>query len=121
MAKDIDAVIAALRVLLEEAERRQDVRTWHISKVNDWIARLPGAWWGHWRGFKLRADYLSLGEANRESVITHLRTTLAYLESYREAPQPRRVRWWPSARRGKSAIKPSDTKIVPMRGNKLLH
>ena len=54
MAKDIDAVIAALRVLLDEAEKNGDT-FWKIAKVNDWIARLPGAWRGRWRRLELQS------------------------------------------------------------------
>jgi hypothetical protein len=115
MAKDIDAVIAALRVLLAEAERRND-GPWHISKVNVWIARLPGAWWGRWRHLKLRADYPGIGKATDESIITHLRTTLAYLENYHDEMRPRGL--WPFIRRHD---KPKDAKIIPLPGKKLLH
>ena len=84
MANDIDAVIAALRVVLEEAERRET--SWDISKVNNWIARLPGAWRGRWRHLKLRADHGRT--AYRQSFVGHVRATIAYLESYRDAQPP---------------------------------
>ncbi len=119
MANDIEAVISALRVLLQEAERRDDLR-WNIAKVNDWIARLPGAWRGRWQRLKLRPDYESLGEADLENVITHLRAALAYLESYRDAPEPSTFRRWPFSR-SKPAPKSKDAKIILMPENKRLH
>jgi hypothetical protein len=119
MTTELDATIAALRVLLAEAERRHDFR-WKIAKVNDWIARLPGAWRGRWRRLKLRADYPHLREADLENVITHLRATLAYLESYRSREQARALRFWRVARE-KPAPQTKDAKIIQMPENKRLH
>ena len=75
MAKSVDAVIAALQVILQEAETRED-ETWNVAMVNQWIARLPGAWMGRWWHLKLRADLYGT-TAYRDNLISHVRATLA--------------------------------------------
>jgi hypothetical protein len=92
MASDIDAVIAALRTVLKEAETRSSDYWWKTSVVNRWIARLPGAWTGRWRHLKLTAD--SGFDANRPNLISHVRATLAYLETNREAIRSMRAWSW---------------------------
>ena len=82
MSKDVDAVIAALRIVLREAETRTD-HYWEIHIVNKWINQLPGAWWGRWGQLYLESD--SFGRAVRANLITHVRATLAYLETNRDA------------------------------------
>jgi hypothetical protein len=47
MASDLEAVIAALRVVLREAEMRTNL-FWETHVVNRWIGQLPGARWGRW-------------------------------------------------------------------------
>jgi hypothetical protein len=74
-----DAVIAALRVVLHEAETCANFsRTdfyWKTHIVNKWIYQLPGAWWGRWRELRLRSDCGDLAE--RPNLIMHVRATLA--------------------------------------------
>jgi hypothetical protein len=93
MASDVDAVIAALRIVLHEAETRASEFWWKTHLVNRWINRLPGAWRGRWRHLRLRGD---IGDrAKRTNVISHLRATLAYLEINRETIAAKRRSWWP--------------------------
>jgi len=54
MAEDVDAVIAALRVVLQEVERREWQERFEVHVVNDWIGQPPGAWWAKWRRLKLK-------------------------------------------------------------------
>jgi hypothetical protein len=86
---DVDAVIAALRIVLNEAENTNGSRPTKV--VNRWIGQLPGAWWGRWRRLKLRGD--SSGRVSRDALIGHVRATLAYLEAQREALGKQRS-WW---------------------------
>ena len=88
MAADVDAVIAALRTLLQEAETRTSASWWQATDVNRWIDQLPGAWRGRWR--RLRLLGLSV---KREDLITHVRTTLAYLDTNRDAIAAGRKLW----------------------------
>ena len=53
MAADVDAVIAALRVALEESQKSDDV-SWKVEAANRWVEQLPGAWSGRWRKLVLR-------------------------------------------------------------------
>lgn len=55
MAADVDAVIAALRIALDEAQKSSEVH-WKTKTANRWINQLPGAWAGRWRQLKLRGD-----------------------------------------------------------------
>jgi hypothetical protein len=80
MARDLTAVIMALRTVLAEAEERSSTYSWNVHIVNRWIRQLPGAWTRKWRHLKLRADYD--GEVSRDNFVTHVRATLAYLEAY---------------------------------------
>jgi hypothetical protein len=86
MLSDVDAVIAALRVVLHEVETHTNFsRTkayWETHIVNKWIYQLPGARWGRWRQLRLRPDNGNLAE--RTNLIMHVRATLAYLETNRE-------------------------------------
>ncbi|MEW5964539.1 MAG: hypothetical protein AB1749_13360 [Pseudomonadota bacterium] len=93
MARDIDAVIAALKVALQEAERSDDV-FWKVKASNRWIDQLPGAWLGRWRHLRLAAEY-SDGQSGRDEFIGHVRATLAYLETNREAIRGMRAWSWP--------------------------
>jgi hypothetical protein len=85
----VDAVIAALRAVLREAEHASGSLQTKI--VNRWIGQLPGAWRGRWRHLKLRGD--SFGRAPRDALVGHLRATLAYLEAQRETLGHKRP-WW---------------------------
>jgi hypothetical protein len=124
MATEIDAVIAALRVVLAEAEQRKDYLSWDIAKVNDWIARLPGAWWGRWRHLKLRPDWTSGSSASTQNLISHVRATVAYLESYRSTTRPSVFRFLSFARNHTKALKSTDPKpkaISTPENKRLLH
>jgi hypothetical protein len=82
VASHFDSVLAALRQVLREAERRGHQSYWDAKIINRWIAQLPGAWWGRWRRLKLKGDF-TLGLVERSDFISHLRATLEYLETYR--------------------------------------
>ena len=102
MSKHVDAVIAALRVVLSEAENSREVH-WKVRRANRWINQLPGAWWGGWRHLKLRAEVF--GDLERKLFISDLRAVLTYLEMNREeiaagGPWP-----WPLAHRRKANTK----------------
>lgn len=85
----VDAVIAALRAVLQEAERGGGALPTRV--VNRWIGQLPGAWRGRWRHLRLRGD--AFGKAPRDTIVAHLRATLAYLEAQRDTlSKPRRWR-----------------------------
>ncbi|HUJ38616.1 MAG TPA: hypothetical protein VLW88_13175 [Hyphomicrobium sp.] len=93
---DIDAVIAALRAVLQEAERSSG---WLSTKiVNRWIAQLPGAWRGRWRRLYLRGDIN--GNVTHASLVGHVRATLAYLEAQRGTLGKQRP-WWSFLRAAK--------------------
>jgi hypothetical protein len=89
MAAGIDAVIAALRVVLEEAQKSNAPQA-KANAANCWINRLPGAWTGRWRKLVVPAN--SSGEIPRGEFIGHVRAVLAYLETSRETRRPRK--WW---------------------------
>ena len=78
----VDAVIAALRSVLREAERRTDTFAWDPRVVNRWIGALPGFWPWRWHHPKVRGEY---GSVSREDLIGHVRATLVYLEANRDA------------------------------------
>lgn len=92
MRADVDAVIAALRAVLSDAERRTSGR-YHTRAANRWINQLPGAWLGRWRHLKLRAQEIDHGFVDRRDFIVHVTATIAYLEVNREAIQSTRA--WP--------------------------
>ncbi len=82
MSKDVDAVIAALKAALQDAEARRF--TVCKSRVaNRWINQLPGAWTGKWRHLKIHSDFD--GEIFRDDFIGQLRATIAYLETNKDA------------------------------------
>jgi hypothetical protein len=86
---NIDAVIAALRAVLHEAEHSSG---WLSTKtVNRWIGQLPGAWRGRWRRLYLRGD--TTGRVTQATLVGHLRATLAYLEARRGVLGKQRS-WW---------------------------
>jgi hypothetical protein len=122
---DVDAVIAALRTVLEEAEARHSEYWWKTHIVNRWIRQLPGAWWGRWRSLRLRGDNYSGMDATRENLITHVRATLAYLESNRDAiaAKPRRWAWRKTQvapQKNKGAV-PEPASVEVRQRPKLLH
>ena len=96
MAADVEAVIAALRVALDEAQN-SDATYWKSEAANRWIGQLPGAWSGRWRRLKLHAD--ASGDVYREAFVGHVRAALAFLEASRAQIAPSR-KWWPMLRRG---------------------
>ena len=96
MAADVEAVIAALRVALDEAQNSDDTY-WKSEAANRWIGQLPGAWSGRWRRLKLHAD--ASGDVYREAFVGHVRAALAFLEASRSQIAPSR-KWWPMRRRG---------------------
>ena len=95
MSGDVDAVIAALRVALEEAQKSEET-FWKVRAANRWINQLPGAWLGRWRHLRLAAaaEYGS-GIVERDEFIGHVRAALAYLETNREAIRSMRAWSWP--------------------------
>jgi hypothetical protein len=99
MAADVDAVIAALRVALEESQKSDDV-SWKVEAANRWIEQLPGAWSGRWRKLVLRGD--DWGNADREEFVGHVRAVLAFLEANR-AQIPSSRKWWSPRRRSNAA------------------
>jgi hypothetical protein len=97
------SVIAALRVVLREAEKCSHQFRWKTSVVNRWVKQLPGAWAGRWRHLKLRGDIDR--EVTHPDLVAHVRATLAYLEVNRDKIS----RLWPwSFRRGKGHPEPID-------------
>lgn len=80
MTSQVDAVILALRSVLQDAERIQ-VTYWETRTINRWINQLPGAWTLRWRHLKLRGN--SNREVSRLAAIIHLRATISYLETNR--------------------------------------
>ncbi len=106
MATHVDAVIAALRVALSEAES-SDETWWKVGDANRWIRQLPGTGIGRWRHLKLAGDLNR--EINRERFIGHVRATIVYLEKNRDAfGSTTTMRWWPS----RAAPAPSTSEIV---------
>lgn len=98
MAADVEAVIAALRVTLEEVQRSEEP-FWKAEAANRWISQLPGAWTGRWRKLVLRGN--SSGDASREEFVAHVRAVLAFLDANR-AQIPASRKWWSPRRRSPS-------------------
>jgi hypothetical protein len=121
MSNDVDAVIAALRMILHDAEQR-NYPWWKVHVVNSWINQLPGAWRGRWRYLKLRGDNYDGDKAIRANLIAHVRATLAYLEVNRDAIKAKRVWRWPARKVASAAAagKKEATKDGVQR-SKLLH
>ena len=91
MGTEIDSVIAALEVELDQAEQ-DDCMYWKSERCNRWIKQLPGAWTGRWANLKVSSD--SGGEVYRIEFITHVKATLAYLE-VRRGQAETKTAWWP--------------------------
>jgi hypothetical protein len=93
MGTEIDSVIAALKIELEEAEKF-DCMYWKAERCNRWIRQLPGAWALQWENLKITGDYAD--DVNRVFFITHVKASLAYLETKRTRSQTNALRWsWP--------------------------
>ncbi|MFA5899366.1 MAG: hypothetical protein WC829_09675 [Hyphomicrobium sp.] len=105
MAANIDAVIAALRVVLDAAEDGETPFV-KVEAANRWIAQLPGSWTGRWRKLVLKGN--SSGEAGREEFVAHVRAVIAFLEA--DGLQiPASRKWWSRRRRGAAAQPSSPT------------
>jgi|SRR5665647_1714400 len=111
MAADVDAVIAALRVALDEAQK-SSATCWKISTANRWINQLPGAGLGRWRQLKL--SRIGRGEISRTEYIGHVRAVLAYLDANREAVSRPRT-WWPAQRRATPTHSANPAPAAPVR------
>ena len=96
MATNIDAVIAALRVVLDAAEDSEEPFV-KVEAANRWVTHLPRAWTGRWRKLFLKGD--SAGDARRDEFVGHVRAVLAFLEANRSQIPPSR-KWWSLRRRG---------------------
>lgn len=101
MAKDVDAVIAALKAALRDAEGRGFYEC-KARVANRWINQLPGAWTGKWRQLKIQSDIL--GNVERPDFIGQVRATIAYLETNRDAIQSSSSLAWPFKRKRKVAL-----------------
>jgi hypothetical protein len=99
MGSNVDAVIAALRVALDEAQKSQAV-SWKTQAANRWIKRLPRTWTGKWRHLKLPRR----ASIDRSEFIGHVRAVIAYLEANRD-DVGRSLAWWPR-RRTQQPLKP---------------
>lgn len=95
MAATVEAVIAALRVTLEEAQKSREA-SWKVESVNRWIGQLPGSWSGRWRRLVLKSD--DSGNARRDELVAHVRAVIAFLETNRHQIAQSR-KWWPLRRR----------------------
>lgn len=94
MASDVDAVIAALRVVLKEAEWRTDLTWFKAETVNRWIKQLPRAKRGRWGDLMMKGD--AADEVKRLDLIGHVCATITYLEVNRDTIQALASKgWWP--------------------------
>jgi hypothetical protein len=84
MEKDVDAVIAALKAVLREVERRDD-DFWETAVCNRWIDRLPGAWAGRWRHSKVRENDCMVARGMVKRFLLH-----RLLDDYDAEPARRR-------------------------------
>jgi hypothetical protein len=118
MARGHEAVVAALRVALEAAQKSNAVH-WRASAANRWIDQLPGAWIGRWRHLRLVAEFGD--EINRERFVGHVRAAIAYLEAY-GSPASSGRKWWSLRRRSApaQAATPAPPKPTPAKPINLL-
>ena len=109
MVDRVDAVIAALRIALEEAEKSQDY-SWKVRNANRWIDQLPGSLLLRWRHLKLVSDS---GQVTRLEFVGHVRATIAYLAANREAMQSWRFWSWsaPKFPNSTNDLPPIDTEF----------
>ncbi len=112
MSTDIDAVIAALKVVLQTVAAGSSTDQWEVKLVNRWINQLPGAGWGRWRQLKLKGPSYSPKQVYQEDMVVHVQATLAYLETNRETIAAERP-WWPFGRRTQRAAQARAVKEVP--------
>lgn len=112
MAAEVEAVIAALRVTLDAAQRSGEP-FWQVAAVNRWVDQLPGAWMGRWRDLKLAGD--SAGDADREQFVGHVRAVVAFLEA-RGARTTQGRKWWSLRRRNAPAHAATQASATPARG-----
>ncbi len=108
MAADVDAVIAALRVVLDAAQKGEEP-FWKVESANRWIGHLPRSWNGRWGKRALKGD--SSGDVRREEFAAHVRAVLAYLEMNRQQI-PASRKWWPLRRRSSGAPAGTGAPIV---------
>ena len=106
MATRSEAVVAALRVALYEAEHSEEPQ-WETRAANRWVDLLPGASLGRWRHLKL-AD----GLVSRTKFAGHVRATLAYLDAL-DQPAPARQHWWHPLRRTAKPTAPQPVVAKP--------
>jgi hypothetical protein len=111
MAADVEAVVAALRVALDEAQNSDELY-WKVEASNRWLGQLPGAWTGRWRKLILGGD--SAGETLRENFVGHVRAVIAFLETNR-AQAPAKRRWWSPRRRSTSIQAAAQAVATPVR------
>jgi hypothetical protein len=104
MSNNVDAVIAALRVALDEAQKSPEAVWWNPENANRWISQLPGAWYGRWRHLKLWSD--EFGWVQTTDFIGHVRAMLAYLEVNRAAIGS--TRFWSRMPRRPSSTPPDE-------------
>jgi hypothetical protein len=112
MADRVDAAIAALSVVLKEAEKSVD-RWWKARRANCWIDQLPGSSWGRWRHLRLRGDIT--GDVGRRLFISDLRAVLAYLEAHRDEIKIARAWPWSYSGRARSDHKKAQPVDVEFR------
>jgi hypothetical protein len=103
MAADVDAVVAALRVVLDEAQKSEEP-FWKVESANRWIGQMPRSWRGRWRKLILKGDVS--GDARREEFVAHVRAVLAFLEMD-QLQSPPRGKWWPLPRRNRGSVVPA--------------
>ena len=77
---EVEAVIAALKIALQDAERRNDLYT-KVRAANRFIDQLPGSR-RKWRRLKVGSDLD--GYILRADFIGQVHTTIAYLETNKE-------------------------------------
>ena len=104
MSTDVDAVTAALKVVLQTVAAGSATSQWQVKLVNRWINQLPGARWGRWRQLKLKGPSYDPKQVYRADMLVHLQATLAYLETNRETIAATRS-WWPFGRRAADPAK----------------
>ena len=111
MPSDVDAVIAALRIVLRDAETHTSQLWWKTEVVNRSIGQLPGAWWGRWRRLRLQGDIGN--QVVRTALIGHVSAALAFLETHQEKIVGERLSWWRLGKRAMNASAELDVKAIP--------